>query len=157
MQSVVKSSFPYTATLTIPAEAELSTHHSAISSATSFDQNFFKDGNDGNRVSEVSIVSAKLESTTPTDFNIGNISSVKVYVSKQDGSDEVLVASRADIASGTGNMLNLDIDNSHFLDQLVRQHDIRIRMDYQLRKKSTVDVSLHLVLGLNAYPSGKQK
>jgi hypothetical protein len=73
-------------------------------------------------------------------------------MSKEDGKDEVLVASRQDITAGVGNSLVLDIDNSHFLDQLVREPDIRIRMVYQLRKKATDDITLHLVLGLNAYP-----
>lgn len=152
VQSIIKSTFPYTTTLTIPASAGIDAPHSAVSTATSFDQNFTKSGNNGERVSEVSIVSAKLLSTNPSDFNLGNLREVKVYMSKEDGKDEVLVASREDITAGVGNSLVLDIDNSHFLDQLVREPDIRIRMVYQLRKKTTDDVTLHLVLGLNAYP-----
>lgn len=155
VQSIVKSTFPYTTTLTIPQSANIGATHSAISTATSFDQNFTKSGNNGERVSEVSIISAKLQSTTPSDFNLGNLSEVKVYVSKNNGNDEVLVASRKDITASVGNSLVLDIDNSHFLDQLVREPDIRIRMSYQLRKKAATDVSVHLVLGLNAYPGEK--
>ena len=155
VQSIVKSTFPYTTTLTIPASAGVGTPNSATSIATSFDQNFSKSGNNGSRVSEVSIISAKLESTEPTDYNLGNISMVKVYLSKNDGKNEVLVASRTDISATVGNTLVLDIDNTHFLDQLVREPDIRIRMAYQLRNKAVADVNVHLVLGINAYPGGR--
>jgi hypothetical protein len=153
LQSIVKSTFPYTATLMIPASAQPDKSYSAVSLATSLDQSFSKSGNNANKVSEVSIISAKLQSTAPADFNLGNLKSVKIYMSKEDEKDEVLVASRTDITSGTGNVMTLDIDNSHFLDPLVRERDIRIKMVYELRKKTGVDVSVHLVLGLNAYPA----
>lgn len=156
MQSIVKSTFPYTANLTIPATAEVNKSYSAVSLATSFDQNFSKSGNNGNNVSEVSIISAKLQSVQPDDFNIGDLKFVKIYMAKEDGKDEILVASRTDISPGVGNTMTLDIDNSKFLDPLVREPDIRVKMVYELRKKTPVDVSLHLVLGINAYPAGKK-
>jgi len=152
-ESFVKSTFPYTATLTIPASSEAGKPYEAISLATSFDQDFIKDGNDGNHVGEVKIVSAKLRSIDPTDFNIGDLESAKLYMARHDGSDEVLVASRTDIEADAGNSIVLDIDNSNFLDKLVRQPDIRIRMVYKLRKKISSDANLRLVLGLNAYPN----
>jgi hypothetical protein len=155
VQSIVKSTLPYTTTLTIPASAEVGTPQSAISTATSFEQNFSISGKGGQYISEVSVISAKLESTTPAIYNLGNLSSVKIYVSKADGKDEILVAFRTDIADATGNTLILDTDNKRFLDQLVREKDIRIRMAYTLRKKTDVDVNVYLALGVNAYPAGR--
>jgi hypothetical protein len=155
MQSIVKSTFPYTTTLLIPASSEVDRSYSSVSLATSFDQNFSKSGDDGDRVSEVSIISAKLKSDEPVDFNIGDLKSAKIYMARENGKDEVLVASRTDISPNVGNTLTLDIDNSNFLDQLIRQPDIRVRMVYELRKKVNVDVSLHIILSLNAYPSAK--
>ena len=152
VRSMVKSSIPYTATLTIPASAEVSVTHSAIGEAKSFDQNFALNGISVGKVSEVSIISAKLESTTPDDYNLGNLSWIKIYVSKDDSKNEVLVASRTDISATTGNTLILDAISTQFLDQYVREKDIKIRMTYQLRNKPTTDVSLHLVMGMNAYP-----
>ena len=153
VQSIVKSSFPYTATVVIPASSELDQAYSAVSLATSFDQSFSKNGNNGDKVSEVSIISAKLKSIEPTDFNLGDLKSVKVYMARENGKDEVLVASRKDITPEVGNMMTLDIDNSNFLDQLVRLPDIRVRMLYELRKKHNVDANVRLVLSLNAYPA----
>jgi len=99
VQSIVKSTLPYTTTLTIPASSEVGIVHSAINTATSFDQNFSLTGNNAQHISEVSVISAKLESTEPADFNLGNLSTVKIYVSKDDGKNEVLVASRTNIAA----------------------------------------------------------
>jgi hypothetical protein len=152
MQSIVKATFPYTANLVIPASASVGEAHTALSTANSFDQDFTKDGNNAGRISEVRVVSAKLQSKDPSDYNIGNIVSLRVYMAKADGSDEVLVAVRKDITPEVGNSIVLDIDNSHFLDDLVRQPSVRIRMVYLLRKSNAVDVSLKVTLGLGAYP-----
>ncbi len=153
MQSVIKSTFPYTTTVLLPRSSPVGEEQSVIGMATSFDQDFSKSGNNGDKVSEVRIISAKLESRDPSDFNIGNLKLVRVYMSKADGNDEVLVASRNDISPGVGNSVVLDIDNSHFLDERVREPNVRIRLVYQLRNHIDVDANLHLVLGLSAYPN----
>jgi hypothetical protein len=120
--------------------------------ANSFDQNFTKSGNNGDRITLVRIVSAKLMSTDPSDYNIGNLASVKIYLSKEDGKDEILVARRDDIGANVGNNVVLDIDNSHMLDELVQEQSIRVRMAYKVRKGFSTDASVHVVLGLAAYP-----
>jgi hypothetical protein len=153
VQSIIKSTFPYTTNLAIPQSSQVGVELSVTAIATSYDQDFKKDGNNADKVSEVRIVSAKLESRDPSDFNIGNLAWVKVYLSKADGKDEVLVASRNDITPGVGNSMVLDIDNSNFLDEHVREPEVRIRMVYQLRNHIDVNASLHLILGLGAYPN----
>ena len=155
VQSIVKSTLPYTTTLTIPASAGAGTPQSAISMAKSFEQNFSISGKGGQYISEVSVISAKLESTEPATYNLGNLSSVKIYVSKADGKDEVLIAFKTDISFTNGNTLILDTDNKRFLDQLVREKEIRVRMAYTVRQKANVDVNVFLALGVNAYPAGR--
>lgn len=154
-QSIVKSSFPYTCTLVVPASARPGSVGSAISTATSFDQNFGK--NTADRVKMVRIVSAKLMSTEPVDYNLGNLSEVRIYLSDNEGQDEVMVASRSDIGANVGNNVVLDIDNSNMLDDLVREPQIRVRMVYKVRKSVKKDASVHVVLGLAAYPAPKSK
>ena len=153
MQSIVKSTFPYTTTVTIPQTSKAGEELSVTAMATSFDQDFKKDGNNGEKVSEVRMVSAKMESVSPTDFNIGNLSMVKVYMAKADGSAETLVASRTDITPDAGNSIVLDIDNSTFLDQRMREPQVKIRVAYKLRKAINVSPNLHIMLGLSAYPN----
>jgi hypothetical protein len=153
VQSVVKSTFPYTTTLVIKKSSPVGVEQSVTAMATSFDQDFAKNGNNGDKVSEVRIISAKLKSTDPTDFNIGNLVSARFYMSKSDGKDEVLVASRMDITPGVGNSIVLDIDNTNFLDERVREPQVMIRMVYTLRNHIDVNANLHLVLGISAYPN----
>ena len=153
MQSIVKSTFPYTTTIEIPKSSAVGVELSVTGMANSFDQDFTKGGNNADKVSEVRMVSARLESRDPTDFNIGNLSLIKVYMAKADGSDEVLVASRTDITAGVGNSMVLDIDNSNFLDQMVRESKVRIRIAYQLRNHIDVNAHLHVVLGMGAFPN----
>jgi hypothetical protein len=155
MQSIVKSSFPYTANLVIPSTSEAGKQYSSISTANSIDQSFVKGGNDANNVNAVRIISAKLQCVEPSDFNISQLASVEIYMGKADGKDEEMVASRKDIGPNVGNSMVLDIDNTHFLDELVRQPSIRIRMVYKLRGKASTDVNLHVILGIAAYPSGQ--
>ena len=150
-ESVVKSTFPYTTNLTIPASSEPGKQYTSLNMATSYDQNFSRDGNNANHIGQVMVVSAKLRSTEPAEFNIGNLEYVKFYMAKHDGSDEILVASRTDITKEVGNSMILDIDNSNFLDQMVRQPDVRIRMVYKLRNAVTTDVTVKFVLGISAY------
>jgi hypothetical protein len=154
-QSIIKSSFPYTSSLTIVSSAQAGNEYSAVNIANSFDQNFSKSGNNADRITLVRVVSAKLRSDEPTDYNIGNLSSVKIFLSKEDGKDEMLVAKRTDISANAGNGITLDIDNSKFLDQLVREPNIKIHMVYKVRKPVKRDVSLHLILDLSAYPNPK--
>ncbi|HTE01110.1 MAG TPA: hypothetical protein VK668_17590 [Mucilaginibacter sp.] len=154
-QSIIKSSFPYTTTLGIPSSSKEGAEYSAISMANSFDQNFSKKGNNGDRISQVRVISAKLRTDEPSDYNIGNIATVKIYLSKEDGTNEILVASRNDIGANVGNEVVLDIDNTQLLDVLVREPNIRVRMAYKLRKKISSDASLHVTLGLAAYPADK--
>jgi hypothetical protein len=153
-QSAVKSSFPYTSTLVVPASSKPGSTGSAISTATSFDQNFGK--NNADRIKMVRIVSAKLMSTEPSDYNLGNLSEVRIYLS-DNGQGEIMVASRSDIGANVGNNVVLDIDNSNMLDELIREPQIRVRMAYKVRKSVERDASVHVVLGLAAYPAPKSR
>ena len=92
LQSIIKSTFPYTTTLVVPKTSAVGVELSVTGEATSFDQDFKKNGNNADKVSEVRMVSARMESKDPSDFNIGNLAMVKVYMSKADSTDEVLVA-----------------------------------------------------------------
>lgn len=152
VQSLIKSSFPYTATLTIPASSATGTTLTATSIGNSFDQNFSKDGNNSSRTQNARVTSAKLTAILPADFNIGNLVSANVYMAKSNGDAEVLVASRTDIGAQAGNNIVLDIHNDHDLDELIRQPNVRIRMVYKLRNKTTSDASLRVSLGITADP-----
>jgi len=152
LQSIIRSTLPYTATLIIPASTSTGTH-SAISQASSIDQLF---GNKTNsQLREVRIASARIEASNPSNQNLGVFSSVKLYLSRSDGSGEIKVAERTNIAS-SGSTLVLDIDNSRFLDDIIKSSAARVRMEYVLRNQLTSDVSLRASLGFSSNPSTTQ-
>ena len=151
-QSAVKSTFPYNTTLTIPRNAADNVVLSASGVAQSFDQSFNKEGTNADKVKDVKIVSAKVVSDDPSDFNLGNLSMIKIYLAKADGSGEVMVASRTDITAMVGNSVVLDIENTQILDDQVKEPKLTIRMEYQLRDHIYVNAHLKVVLGLRANP-----
>lgn len=148
VQSIVRSTFPYTATLIIPASARTGTTQSATSTISSVDQIFT--GNSGS-TQQLRIASARIDAVNPSGQSLGVLSSVRIYLTRSNGSGEVLIASRNDISSGTGNSLVLDIDNSRFLDDYING-GARIRMDYVLRQSLNVDISVRASLGFSTAP-----
>jgi hypothetical protein len=154
LQSLVKSTFPYTSTLIIPASTKTGSTFSATSSASSIDEIFTGSGSNTSQISQVRMSSAKIEAINPSNQNLGIFKSIKVYL--LNGSSEVLVASRNDISAVTGNSLVLDIDNSKFLDSYVKTGNVRVRMEYVLQSQLSVDLSVKATLGLNTSPATTQ-
>lgn len=153
VQSLVRSTFPYTATLLIPASSRTGTNLSATSSANSFDQIFTGQGSNTEAVKEIRIASAKIVASNPSSQNLGVIKSIKIYLSRGDGSREILVASRTDISSSVGSSLVLDIDNSRFLDDYIKGSTVRVRMEYVLRESINSDASVKVSLGFSVAPT----
>lgn len=151
MHSLVKTSFPYTATLTIPAGTQVGENHSVAALATSFDKNFFKKANN---INAIKITTAELRSSTPADFDLGNLKSVKVYLCNGDESEAILVASKENITVESGNVLTLNADNSNFLDKYIREPDMKVKMIYQLNKKTATETNIMAVLNISAAPVG---
>ena len=151
VQSIIKSTFPYTATLMVPMSSKSDVLTSATSTASSFDQIF---GNqDGTTyIKEVRVASARLNASSPTTQNLGIFKSVKLYIMNGSGA-EVMVASRSDVSENIGNSLVLDIDNSRFIDDYIKGNNLRIRMEYVLRNNLTSDVSVRAAINLSSSPN----
>ncbi|NQX43603.1 hypothetical protein HQN84_32455 [Pedobacter steynii] len=150
VQSLIKSTFPYTATVVIPASSKSNTTISANSAATSFDQ-VFGNQNGTDYVKEIRIASAKLDASNPSNKSLGMFKSVKLFVTNDKGT-EVMVASRNDVQENIGPGLVLDIDNSRFLDNYVKGTSLRIRMEYVLRDNTATDVSVRVSLSFSTSP-----
>lgn len=150
VQSLIKSTFPYTAIVVIPASSKSNTVISANSAATSFDQ-VFGNQNGTDYVKEIRIASAKLDASNPSNKSLGMFKSVKLFVANDKGA-EVMVASRSDVQENIGSGLVLDIDNSRFLDNYVKGTSLRIRMEYVLRDNTATDVSVRVSLSFSTSP-----
>jgi hypothetical protein len=151
VQSIIKSSFPYTATLTVPATSKPGEVLSAKSSASSFDE-VFGNENAGDYIKDVKIASAKLISSKPSDQSMGMFKSVKLFVSNGT-SDEVMVASRSDVSENIPSNLVLDIDNTRLLDKYVKGKSLSVRMEYVLRNSLTTDVNVRASLSFSSSPN----
>jgi hypothetical protein len=153
VQSIIKSTFPYTATLIIPAGSKSNSTISSTSTASSFDQ-IFGNQNGADYIKEVRVASARLDASNPTNQNLGLFKSVKLYIINGSGS-QVMVASRSDVSENIGNNLVLDIDNSRFVDDYVKGNNLRIKMEYVLRNDLTSDVSVRAAINLSSSPNTK--
>jgi len=154
VQSIIKSSFPYTSTLVVPASSKSGTVLSVTSSASSFDEVF---GNEsGNSyVKDVRIAAARLVASDPRDQSMGIFKSVKVFISNGN-SGEVMVASRNDVSTNIGSSLVLDIDNSRFVDNYIKGSSLKIRMEYVLKETLAKDVSVRTSLSFSSSPNNQK-
>jgi len=154
VQSIIKSSFPYTATLVIPASTKNNTIISATSAASSFDE-VFGNQNGNDYIKDVKIASARLTASSPNDKSMGMFKSVKIFIANGK-SGEVMVASRNDVSPNIGSNLVLDIDNSRFVDNYIKGTSLRIRMEYVLRDSLTEDVSVRTALSFSSSPNNQK-
>jgi hypothetical protein len=153
VQSIIKSTFPYTASLIIPANGRTGTTLSATSTASSFDQIF---GNQSGTeyIKEVRASSVRLDASNPTTQNLGVFQSVKVFLVNGSGA-EVMIASRNEVGENIGNNLVLDVDNSRFLDDYIKGSNLRIRLEYVLRGSLNTDVSVRAAINFSSVPNTK--
>lgn len=151
VQSIIKSTFPYTGSLIIPAAAKAGATLSASSAASSFDE-IFGNQKGTEYIKEVRIASAKLNASNPADKSLGMFKSVKLYISNGN-SGEIMIASRTDVQENIGRDLVLDIDNSKFVDNYIRGNQLKIRIEYVLRNNNTSDVSIRAALSFTATPN----
>lgn len=152
VQSIVRSSIPYAATLIIPASSNVNNTLSAKSPASSFDQIFTGQSSNNSNIREVRITSAKITTISPANQSFTAFKSIKLFLSSGDSSSETMVANRTNIST-TGSSLVLDIDNSKFLDSYLKSQSVYIRMEYVLANRLNSDISIKANLGFSASPS----
>lgn len=153
VQSIIRSTFPYTANLVVPVTSKANTEQSATSQASSFDQIFTGQGSNTEAIRDVRVASVKIDATSPSGQSLGVFKSVKIYISRGDSSKEVLVATRNDIAITVGSSIMLDADTTLLLDDYIKSSTVRIRMEYVLRSTISSDINLKVSLGLNVAPN----
>ncbi len=155
VQSIVRSTFPYTATLYIPSSSKTGSALSVISQASSFDQIITGQGSNTEAVKDIRMSSARLDATSPSDQNMGVFKTIRLYILRGDSSTEVLVASRDDIGTSVGRSIMLDIDNSRALDEFIKGSTVRVRMEYILRDPLPADLTLKTSLGFSVTPDAR--
>jgi len=149
VQSLVQNTFPYTANVLIstgvPADKEVS------STATASNVQTWFGGNNDAKIKDVRISDAKISVVSPSGGNLSALKSVKVYVSSS-GTGEKLVASRSNISSNAGS-LNLDLNDTGFLDSVVKSSGLTVRTVYELKNQTSSDMNLKIALNFSSVPA----
>ncbi|SEF98666.1 hypothetical protein SAMN05421847_1203 [Halpernia humi] len=149
VQSLVQNTFPYTANVLVstgvPANQEVS------SSTTASNVQSWFGGNNNAQIKDVRISDAKITVVTPSGGSLTDFKSFKVYISS-DGAAEKLVASRADF-NNSGSTLSLDLNNSGYLDSIVKSTNLKVRTVYELKNSTSSDMNLRVSLNFNSVPA----
>ncbi|MBL1222266.1 hypothetical protein JET18_15540 [Chryseobacterium sp. L7] len=149
VQSLVQNTFPYTASVLVstgvPADKEVSSTSTATNVQTWFG------GNNNAKIKDVRISDAKISVVSPSGGNLSAIKSVKVYVSSS-GTGEKLVASRSNITTDSSS-LNLDLNDTGYLDEVVKSSGLTVRTVYELKNQTTSDMNLKIALNFNSVPA----
>ncbi|MCW3161937.1 hypothetical protein [Chryseobacterium oryctis] len=149
VQSLVQNTFPYTANVLVstgvPADKEVSSTSTASNVQTWFG------GNNNAKIKDVRISDAKIAVVSPTGGNLSALKSVKVYVSS-GGTNERLVASRTNISTNSSS-LNLDLNDTGFLDEVVKSSGLTVRTVYELKNQTSSDMNLKVSLNFSSVPA----
>lgn len=145
VSSILQNTFPYNATVLVTSGSPASTTLSSVSAAQSINQLTGAGAN----VKDIRISNATLSVNSST--SVGLFKSVKVYLSN-NGSNEVLVASREDIPDNVGSSLSLDVSTSATLDNMMKSGSVQQRFVYVLKKSPTSDVSVKTSIGFSSLP-----
>lgn len=147
VQSIVQNTFPYTANVLVstgvPANQEIT------STSTASNVQSWMGGNNNAQIKNIRISDAKVNVVSGSDLSA--LKSVKVYISSS-GAGEKLVASRSDIST-SGNSVTLDLNDTSYLDNIVKSSDLNVRTVYVLRNQVAQDTNLRVSLNFSSVPA----
>lgn len=149
VQSIIRSTFPYTASLLVPKTDKIDTVLSVGSRASTFDQIFSGYGSNTKAIKNVRLASVKIDTNAPVGQSFGVFKSLKIYISRGDSNKELLIASRNEISPTVGSSIMLDADNTLLLDDFIKGATVRIRMEYELRNSISADINMKASLALS--------
>ncbi|REC53809.1 MULTISPECIES: hypothetical protein [Chryseobacterium] len=148
VQSIVQNTFPYTTNVLVstgvPADKEVS------STATASNVQTWVGGNNNAQIKDVRISDAKISVASPSGGNLSALKSVKIYISS-NGTGEKLVASRSAIDTNSSS-LNLDLNDTGFLDAVVKSSGLTVRTVYELKNQTSSDMNLKVALNFSSVP-----
>lgn len=145
VSSILQNTFPYNATVLVTSGSPANTILSNVSAAQSINQLT----GSGANVKDIRVSNATISVNSNT--SVGLFKSVKVYLSN-NGSNEVLVASREDIPDNVGNSLALDINSNQVLDKMMKAGSVQQRLVYVLKQSPTSDLSVKTSIGFSSLP-----
>lgn len=145
VSSILQNTFPYNATVLVTSGSPANTTLSSVSAAQSINQLT----GSGANVKDIRVSNATL--SVNSNASVGLFKSVKVYLSN-NGSNEILVASREDIPDNVGNSLALDVKTNSTLDNMMKSGSVQQRLVYVLKQSPTSDISVKTSVGFSSLP-----
>jgi hypothetical protein len=145
VSSILQNTFPYNATVLVTSGSPANTTLSNVSAAQSINQLTGAGAN----VKDIRVANATVSVNSNT--SVGLFKSVKVYLSN-NGSNEILVASREEIPDNVGNSLALDINSNQVLDNMMKSGSVQQRLVYVLKESPTSDISVKTSIGFSSLP-----
>jgi len=149
VQSLVQNTFPYTTNVLVstgvPADKEVS------STATATNVQTWVGGNNNAKIKDVRISEAKISVASPSGGNLSAFKAVKIYVSSA-GTNERLIASRSNISTNSSS-LNLDLNDTGYLDEIVKSTGLTVRTVYELKNQTSSDMNIKVALNFNSVPA----
>ena len=149
VQSIVQNTFPYTANVLVSTGVPANQQVTSKSTATNV-QSWFG-GNNNAKIKDVRIADAQISVVSPSNGDLRALKSVKVYISS-DGNSERLVASRDDINTTSRNV-SLDLNDSGYLDNVVKNNNLEIKTVYVLKHQKSTDLNLKVALNFSSIPA----
>ena len=145
VSSILQNTFPYNATVLVTSGSPANTTLSSVSAAQSINQLT----GSGANVKDIRVSNATF--SVNSNASVGLFKSVKVYLSN-NGSNEILVASREDIPDNVGNSLALDVKTNSTLDNMMKSGSVQQRLVYVLKQSPTSDISVKTSVGFSSPP-----
>lgn len=146
VSTIMQNTFPYTTTVVVTQGSPANTELSAVGTGTSINQLVGSAAN----VRDIRISNANV-TVTSGGQSMGVFKSVKVYLSA--GGNDVMVASRDNIADNIGNTLSLDVNSNQVLDQILKSgNTVQQRIVYVLKSAPTSDLSVRTSLNFSSVP-----
>lgn len=153
VQSLVRSTFPYTATMTVPASSKAQTVQSVSAMAASFDQILTGQTSNTSAIKDVRLLSVKLEVNSPVNQSLAVFKTIKVYIARGDSRKEHLIAASSEVPANAAGSLLLDADTQTLLDEYIKGSTVRLRLEYELHEQISTDIVIKTSLGLDASPA----
>lgn len=108
----------------------------------SVEETYSNEGTRADLVKEVRVSKVDLTIKNPQGENFRFLKSIKVYISLEDGSEELWLAKKDSIETGIGNFLSLDVNKDAILDKYLRAEKYKLKTECVFRKITTEEITI---------------
>lgn len=147
VSSILQNTFPSTTQIIVTSGSPANQQLASVQTLTGINQLT----GSSSRVRDIRLNNASI-AVTQGDQGMGAFKFVRIYLSST-GNQEVLVASRENIADNHGNSITLDVQTTNTLDQIFQAGNVQQRVVYELKQSPTRDLHLRTSLSFNSSPA----